>query len=234
MGDYLIRVIAEIGVNWNSLDIAHGMIRAASQAGCSYCKFQLFNKNTIASSSLKDKLTELILTESDVKELAQTAKRNKIGLILTPMYLEAVDIADKYGTDFIKIRYDDRENIELISKAQDTGKKVLISMPYMPLEPHRMFNPCFRYFYCIPKYPPEFEDFRLEVACTMHGFSSHYPNFICDIAYAINRIHKDAMIEKHVKLNNNCIDAKVSVPFNKLADFIKQLQAIEKFQRLRI
>lgn len=232
----MIRVIAEIGVNFTTIETAKEMIAEASRAKADYVKFQLFNMNTIKESPLKNELAKRILTEPEIKELSKAAQVKKIKILFTPMYSEAVALADRYGQDFIKIRYADRDNQKLLELSEKTGKKILASVPYMPLEPHKMFNQAYCYLYCIPKYPPEFEDFQLEVASTCHGFSSHYPNFVCDLAYAINRVHKDAIIEKHVKLLNNCydIDGKVSVTFPKFADFVKQLQAIEKFQRIRI
>jgi sialic acid synthase SpsE len=251
-----VKVIAEIGVNWSTFDEAVRMIIEAKEAGASYVKFQLFNEETI-KHSLFDELQKRILDEEKVKTLKMVADTEKIGFILTPMYLGAVDLAAKYA-DMIKIRYKDYENASLLEKAEATGKPVLISRPYaIPND----FSPRIFSLYCIPRYPPEPEDFNLDRACSCKGFSSHYPHTLFDLAFAINRIYDDVFIEKHVMLPKSKwlahvdysappeghepedikmiytappIDAAVSITFEELKDFIKQLQLLERMKRIRL
>jgi len=252
-----VKVIAEIGCNWSDfMSDARAMVAASKEAGADYVKFQLFNEETIKESPLKDRLTPLILTEEKVKWLRFETNQNKIGLILTPMYLEAVEIAAKYA-DIIKIRFLDHENQQLIDKAMDTGKPVLISVP------RPMIGPFFYHLrvyqlYCIPKYPPAPEDFNLDQACACKGLSSHFPHTLFDLAFVINRIYDDVFIEKHVMLGIGYrafftkeslenpgstaeiyfkpepIDAAVSIGFPELKNFISQLKLIERIQRTRI
>ena len=198
-----IHVVVECGVNWNTVDEALLMIEEAKKANSNYVKFQVFNKEIIANSPLRERLEKLILTEEGVKYLKAKADAVEIGFILTPMYLEAVDIAAKYA-DLIKIRFKDHENQQLIDKALETGKTLLISVPYRPIGQY-MYHPRIKWMYCVSRngvalYPPEPEDFNLDAVACCDGFSSHYPYTILDLAYAINRFSEEAYIEKHVML----------------------------------
>lgn len=255
-----VKVIAECGVNYSNFEEAKLMIAEAKKSGSDYVKFQLFNEETIADSPFKERLEPLILDEDKVKTLKDEADKCKIGFVLTPMYPEAVDIVAKYA-DAIKIRFKDHENEALIDKAVETGKTVLMSVP-APLLGHgdRTWPFISRVYqlYCIPRYPPEPEDFNLDQACACKGFSSHFPHTLFDLAFAINRIYNDVFIEKHVMLGIGYrafftkeslenpsstaeiyfkpepIDAAVSIGFPELKNFISQLQLIERIQRTRI
>lgn len=254
------KIIAEIGVNWASLDMAKRMIAEAKVSGSDYVKFQLFNEETIKDSPLKEKLEPLILYEPNVKELKDCAVANKIGFILTAMYPNAIDIAKRIGVDFIKIRFADHENKELIDAAVATGNKVMISVPSKPLMATEMYHPSKIWMYCNPFYPPRLEDFVLEFATCCEGFSSHYPHTVCDFAYAVNRLYDTAYIEKHVMpatrilgisatyqdgskepvataeidATSDAIDASVSITFGKLKEFIEQLRILDRIKRVRI
>lgn len=248
-----IHVVAELGVNFSDINMAYEMIKASKEAGANFCKFQLFDESVIADSPLHDRLVPLILSESQVELLHNYAKDKGIGFILTPMYLEAIDIAAKY-CDFIKIRYKDHDNMPLIEKALDTGKTLLISAPHKLVDAFakRPYHPRMKALYNLPSYPPREEDFNLDQACSMDGISSHFPHTVCDLACAINRLQDEYFIEKHVMfknrfiethgasddkmidLNYHPIDEVVSIDFASLKTFISDLQLIEKIKRTRI
>jgi len=235
-----VHVLAEIGCNWETIDDvetvnAVDMIYAAKEAGANSVKFQLFNKDNIKNSPAFDSLKDKILTEEEVKHLKEVADKNKIGFILTPMHLEAVDIAAKYCDEYIKIRFKDHENEELIDKALDTGKTLLISVPHLPVEAHKMFSPRMKFMYCLPKYPPEIEDFNLEFAAGCHGFSSHFPHTLCDLCYVLYTSYENSFVEKHVMLpNTKPLDEAVSITFSKLRRFTEELKMVERIRRIKL
>jgi sialic acid synthase SpsE len=246
-----VKLVAEVGVNWVSLEMAKQMIVEAKSSGADYIKFQLFNEKTIEDSPLRQKLKSLILSESDAKELKTCAVANEIGFILTTMYPAAVDIAKRVGVDFIKIRYADHEDKELVDAAVATGNKVMISVPSKPLLATEMYHPSKIWMYCLPHYPPQLEDFTLEFATCCEGFSSHYPHTVCDLAYAINRLYDTVYIEKHVMLTKpfdvweteglsgkkiwqEPLDAPVSITFKKLKEFVEQIHMLDRIKRVRI
>ena len=254
-----IKIVAEIGVNWTSAPEALQMIQEAKSAGAYAVKFQLFNEEVIEESPVKDQLQPLILNENQIQTFRTECDNNKIGLALTPMYLDAFKLAEKYA-DVIKIRYADHENNDFIDIALRTGKPTLISVPRIPLGDVRYFNPRLHAMYCIPRYPPEPEDFNLDAASICRGFSSHFPHTILDIAWAINRTYEDSYLEKHVMFPRNKwkarpdygaspeghepedmpliitppIDAAVSITFDDLKTLIRQLKIIERIKRTRL
>lgn len=233
-------VVAECGVAWPDFAHALEMIFQSKKAGADYVKFQLFNADVIEESPHREKLEPKILGETQVEALKTRADEVKIGFILTPMYLKAVDLAAKHA-DFLKIRFADHENEPLIDKALATGKTLLMSVPYKPLVMTRFYHPRIKYLYCIPRYPPHIEDFNLELAATCQGFSSHFPysHMVCDVAYAINRLYKQCFIEKHVmfkptrKRRKKPLDAEVSVTFEQLHSLVGHFKLIEQMKRMR-
>uniref|UniRef100_A0A6M3J4T4 Putative N-acetylneuraminate synthase n=1 Tax=viral metagenome TaxID=1070528 RepID=A0A6M3J4T4_9ZZZZ len=240
--DNNVNVIAECGINFDSIETACRMIAYAKTAEAKFVKFQLFNKETIKDSPVKDRLEPLILTESDIETLRNCATENEVGFILTPMYMEAVELAAKH-CDYIKIRYADHDNEELINKALDTGKTLLISVPIKPIGA-MMYHLRIRYLYCLPSYPPKPEDFDIDLASTCQGVSLHYPHTLFDLAYAVDRCYEECFIEKHVEpdmipgwandgltINFKPIDHAVSITFEQLRIFTEQLKLIEQMRR---
>lgn len=245
-------IIAEIGCNWGSWKYALKMIEEAKNAGADAIKFQLFNEEVIRESPLFGRLQKMILLESDVAALKREADKHKLKLVLTPMYGEAVETAAKYA-DYIKIRFKDHENMNLIQSALDTGKTVLLSEAYHPDSMLMRYHPQIKHLYCIPKYPPAITDFNMDYAACFDGFSDHYPHNVCALAYAACTRTTESIIEKHVMLgigyrahfvNLNQpgptaeiafapepIDADVSIGFHELAELVHDLRLIEQMQR---
>jgi sialic acid synthase SpsE len=235
------KVIAECGVNFHNLEEAKQMIAAASNAGAFAVKFQLFKKMTIRGSPYEEQLRQLILSKTDVADLHKCAEENDIKFVLTTMYQDAVAIAAEFA-DYIKIRFKDHEDAAIINAAMDTGKPLLISVPRPPIDPRLAYSTRIYPLWCIPRYPPEPEDFNIDQACACKGVSLHFPHCLFDLAFAINRIYDDAFIEKHVMFDMRVhidnfarpIDEKVSVTFEELKNFISQLELIERMKRTRL
>ena len=254
--------MAEIGVNFSSLDEARQMIAEAKKSGANTVKFQLYNEETVKDSPFKEQLLRIMLTEDNVKELSTYARLKGLQFALTPMYVDAVAVANSYA-DIIKIRFRDHENQELVEKAVDTGKTVLVSVDRAAipskdslLSQLYAFNPRVYQLFCLPLYPPQPEDFCLESATTCKGVSLHFPHTLFDLAFAINRTYDDVYIEKHVMISplkildrevplvggenwkyidyNPPPDHAVSVTFDQLKEFTEQLLLLERMKRVRL
>lgn len=236
-------LIAELGVNWDSIETAKKMIAAVSKAGANFVKFQLYNEQIIKDlpPDLHTRLASIQLTESHVKELKKEATKYNLSFLLTPMYDKAIPIAGKYCDDFIKIRFPDHENMNRINQALKTGKKVFVSVPNIPLEPFLMYHLGIRWLFCLPSYPPKVEEFNLDVASACHGFSSHYPHTVCDMAYILNRSFQECFVEKHIILNRDWkspkekpLDADASITVEELKAFKEWIGIAEKIQRFKM
>ena len=154
-----MEIISEIGVNFDSLEQARAMINKSRWALCDYAKFQLYNKQVIKDSPLRAELTERMLTRTDAYELFDYGVRIGQPVIFTPMFAKAVDWIEDLGCQLIKIRYNDRHNIQLINKALDVGVPVLISVDrrYTAFYKDRSV----KLLYCVPKYPASPEDYQI-------------------------------------------------------------------------
>ena len=71
---------------------------------------------------------------------------------------------------------------------------------------HRL-APKARALYCPPGHPPDITDADFEEIGEYYGFSDHTPDLLAPLAMACAGVN---MIEKHLKLDDNCIDAEFS------------------------
>lgn len=225
----MTKIISEIGVNWSGdISIAKDMIIRSKQAGADFCKFQMFNEEVIKDSKYKTELSEMILDFSKLNELRGYAFQQHIGFGVSTMYPEAFDIIRKIGVpvDFIKIREKDHTNISIARPAvkycDDYEIPLLISTErYISKKDYYRYNLYHtehtNYLYCVPSYPPELNEIWDSYISTDYfdGFSSHFPSkHLPMIAVARNLDY----VEIHTKLNDNCIDYKVSLTFDDLND----------------
>jgi sialic acid synthase SpsE len=156
-----MEIIAECGVNFDTVDQAFEMIEKSMEAGCSYAKFQLYDESVIKDSPLQAELWKRMIKREFAEKLFDAGKDIGQPVIFTPMFPEAVDWIIDMGCPLIKIRFADRYNIELVNRAKETGKPVLMSVDrdfkdlYLASHAQTMF------MYCVPKYPADVRDYVL-------------------------------------------------------------------------
>lgn len=205
------------------------MIRQSKAVHAAFTKFQLYSWSEIKDDPglIRDHEQEIMLTRDTAKELFEYGKQINQKVFFTPMYLEAVDICEEIGVDLYKIRCADRHNITLIRKVLDTDKRIIMSIDrqYEPsglvlTHTHRI-----DFLLCVPKYPASVADYMLNKSTFNHfsGISDHTPNL--ELARQALKTHYDIIIEKHVKLNDTCIEKNWSVSFSEL----KSLRESEKW-----
>lgn len=220
------KIIAEIGVNWDgNLNTAKYMITKSKLAGADYVKFQLFNVNIINNTMHHHPLSKMILGAEELAELKAQADIDNIGFIVSCMYPESFELAESVSPDFIKIRHFDRNDDILAELAIDyckrTGTKVIISSDvYSDMSKIYWINPSMCYYmYCIPKYPPAFEDeisiinerpYRHNI---WSGFSSHFSNVLIPSLAITDDVD---CVEVHVSCFEHDIDRNVSLTFEEL------------------
>lgn len=220
------KIIAEIGVNWNGdMDLAKQMITKSKLAGADYVKFQLFDVNIINNTICKHPLSKMILGSEELSELRVQAYRDGIGFMVSCMYPKSFKLAEWATPDFIKIRHFDRNDDTLAKLAIDycerTGTKVIVSSDvYTDMSEIYRMNPsvCY-YMYCIPKYPPNFED---EISIInkrpykrgiWSGFSSHFNNVLIPSLAVLDNLE---FVEVHASCFEADIDRNVSLTFEEL------------------
>lgn len=237
----MVFIAAELGVNFRDFREVKRMIGLAKDAGVDGVKFQVFRDEHIKGHPREAEMHDLILKQSDIQFLRDTADECGIEFFATPMYPEAVDMLEKVGVKRYKIRYADRCNNDLINAILKTNKKVLLSCDKAYLD-HLMygkgsevvFNPAIiHYIYCIPEYPPPLDEiyFPADFGDSLfNGYSNHYPSISVPLAAAARGAK---YIEVHVKQDKypkgyKPIDDAVSLTFSDLKELVRLTREIEK------
>jgi N-acetylneuraminate synthase len=140
-----VYIIAEAGVNHNgSMEMAHGLIELAADAGADAVKFQTFKAEAVISTfaskapyqealtpvgeSQLEMLQKLQLDELQHKELLDYCQFRNIEFISSPFDLESVDLlVHRLNISRLKIASGEITNAPLLLKAARTGKNIILS-----------------------------------------------------------------------------------------------------------
>lgn len=234
-------IAAEIGVNFRDFREVKRMIGLAGDAGADGVKFQCYREEHIKGHPREAELIDIILKQTDIEFLKDTADGNGIEFFATPMYPEAVDMLEAVRVKKYKIRYADNNNETLISRVAQTGKEMYVSCGYqyidnMDLEVWHDDYRKWTFVYCVPEYPPKTVDlpkkFR-KFDGKFGGYSNHYPSISIPLAAAARGAE---YIEVHVKNDKyhegyKPIDDAASITFSELEQLVKLTREIEKIVR---
>ena len=224
----MVFIVSEIGLNHGgSLAKAKKMIVLSKEAGASAVKFQVFDKEDYVREDIK----KCWLSREQLKVLKEYADIVGIEWFATPEKPEHVDFLESLGVNKYKIRHTDCHNKELLKRVAATGKQVIISVTedvkaskivdfFVGKSKHYPIV-----LHCPNGFPPKLNQIHLYELLMNGGFSNHYPGILpCLIAVAFEA----KLLEVHVKLDDNCIDAGVSIDFNQLAELVKQARQVEE------
>jgi len=210
-----MKVIAECGVNWRNFDEAMLMIKKAKEAGCWAAKFQLFKPSNLADAH-KELPEHLYLTKGQAEFLFDYGKDAGINVFFTPMFEEAIDWCEAIGVNFYKVRHADNKNNKLIRKMLFTPYKKLIFLSSND-GTYQYHLDRVRVLLCIPEYPADYNEYIKKASFGYSGFSDHTKGLKL-LKYAKDLNYE--YFEKHVKLDDDCIEAKWSVTFEQLAEVL--------------
>ena len=164
----LIRIVAEIGVNWDGdLEAVKHMMQSSKDVGCNYVKFQAFNEDVIKEHPEKERLMKATITSKNIEEINSISKLVGIEWFCTPMYEEAVDFLDPYVNRY-KIRVADGRSLitnkpsKLVNRVLDTRKEVIVSAESNPTQSIQYDNSDIKWLYGVSKNPCTFEDLYYE------------------------------------------------------------------------
>ena len=136
-----IYIIAEIGINHNgSIDVAKQLIDIAHVAGCDAVKFQKRNPDVCVPEHQKSVIREtpwgkmtyleykykVEFEENEYNEIDQYCQQKGIDWSASPWDLDSLEFLNKYNLSFIKIPSALLNNLELISQAAKTAKKLIL------------------------------------------------------------------------------------------------------------
>lgn len=204
-----MKIVAECGCNWDSIEQAKEMIKRSKEVGCWASKFQMFTKKE--ATNLPE---HLYLSNDQARELFEYGKSIDQTVFFTPMY-DCIDFLEELGVEYYKIRQKDNCNWKLLNKILETKKMTFISegdwtMRNMPRPDNWMP------LYCVPKYPASFGDYDGFIA---FGYSDHTPDFRL-FYYA--KHNQTLYLEKHMKLEGTKpLENDWSVSFKELEEVLK-------------
>ena len=224
-----IYIIAEIGINHNGdLSIVKKLIDIANVAGCHVVKFQKRNPDVCVpehqKSVMRDtpwgKMTYLEykykveFDKNDYDEIDSYCKARGIKWSASPWDLDSLDFLNQYDLPFIKIPSALLTDLELIKKATETGKKIIISTGMSTLDEVDSAvntikevnnNADFAVLHCNSSYPAPNNELNLKCIETLKnryncevGYSGHEFGLTTTIASICMGA---TIIERHITLD---------------------------------
>lgn len=221
--------MAEFGCNWDNREQAYFMMGEAKALGINLIKFQLFTKEQVPK-----KLEHMVIEEEFARELVETGRQYKQDIFFTPMYPAAVDMCERIGVKYYKIRYIDNKNLIIYRKIKKTKVPVFISCT-SPKETiywnMSKFQKRMKFLYCVPLYPAKRESYTINNRGKPipiffgGGISDHTPDLelfqICNQNEYRNRFD---YFEMHIAFDEASHERKWSKTFEELKEIVGVLK----------
>jgi N,N'-diacetyllegionaminate synthase len=224
-------VIAEACVNFRTLDEAATLIERSARAGVDAVKFQAYRPEDVRPHERYQELNKILMLGPDCEYLKEVCDHNQVEFMCTPFYPKAVEMLSPFVRRW-KIRYLDRNNVDLYAALRGDGRPVLVSCQgkrdtifiRRPAGKNNIIM-----MFCVPDYPPQHVQMPTHFG-DKSGFSSHYP----DWQVPLRAVRKGAnYLEVHVKLDRYGdgwvpIDNAVSLKMKDLKRLVQEIRAHEK------
>lgn len=198
-----MKIIAEIGSNWKTIDDCLKSIRLAKQAGADIVKFQFFSEFDLYGSGLKKRQFD----EGELKELKNECDKNNVEFMCTAFSPEGYHIIDNYVSKH-KIASAEATSPEILECVNSFKKPVIMSTGGMSFSQIKSSLDKLKsmtditIMYCVGDYPARVIDFgfmdslRDSFKTILIGYSDHSIDVL-----NIPKIAKDrgaVYLEKHV------------------------------------
>lgn len=230
-------IVAELSGNHNGdIERAKELIRAAKEAGADAVKLQTYTPAELTSpkhTELWNLYDKLQTPREWHEELFDYARDQGITIFSSAFSVEGVKFLNELGSPAIKIASAEWADRDLIHEAMDTGRPVIISTGMVDgIDDPRLFpSSNVVWLHCVSNYPANVEDANLRVIRSLRfisqfvGLSDHTPGYETAIAAtALGAV----MIEKHFKLDDNCVDAEFSLNPRQFKEMCIAVRAIHK------
>lgn len=213
-----IEIIAEFGCNWENREQAYFMMGEAKTLGINLIKFQLFTKEQVPKE-----LEHMVIEEELAKELVETGKTYGQDVFFTPMYPAAIDMCERIGVKYYKIRYVDNKNLIIYRKIKKTKVPVFVSCSSPEETIYKnmaKYQKRIHFLYCIPKYPATYEQYEHIYSFLFNhfdGISDHTPSL------KLFEKFKDlphVWFEMHMAFDEESYERKWSKTFEELKEVI--------------
>lgn len=235
-----IKIIAEIG--WNhmgNIQLAEKMIKAATNAGADFCKFQTWSVENLKKGPWdKDGRRQIYekaqLSFDDHIKLKKICLKYKVGFFTSLFNINDALMLNKINKKIIKIPSHEIHNVSLIKKCLNIFDQVLISTGAAKWTEVKRISKINNYkkkaimMHCVSSYPCEIKNINLPRIKALQnisknvGYSGHY----FGIEDAIGAISVGCTyIEKHFTINR-----KLPGRDNKFALLPDDLKKVAQFR----
>ena len=210
-------IVADISGNHGGyLPKALELIQWAAECGCDYAKFQYYSPERMYASSEEDlELYHRLAVPHDwLTPMFDCAHANNIGLFASIFDTELLAHLIPYMPDVWKVASPQSTWLPegvyrgILEGVPPTRKKdIVFSADARDIDRMQKIFPEGRALYCPPDHPSFVTDMDFEEFGDYWGFSDHTPDLQAPLAFAAAGAK---MIEKHLKLDDNCVDADFS------------------------
>lgn len=212
-----MQIIAEIGCNWKTREEAFQMMGMAKAVGIDFVKYQLFNKDMTPKQ-----LHPFIIDEELARSLVRCGRDHGQEVFFSCMYPSAIDICERIGVRYYKVRYFDRNNLPILRKLKKTKDNMIFVSCKTPrdtiFKSLAKYQKRVKFLYCIPNYPAKLGDYPLITPTHFSGFSDHTPDLQLLKHYLEYPFPE--YFEMHMKIDDNCIEAPWSKSFEELKEVL--------------
>lgn len=229
-------IVAELSCNHGgSIGKAKQLIHAAKYAGADAVKLQTYTPGELTTKAHPElwALYEKAQTPREWHaELFDYARSLGITAFSSAFSVDGVHFLKSMGVPAIKIASAEIRDQDLIYAATATGLPLIVSTGMA-----ESLDVCGNWvntimLHCVAQYPSRIEDANLRAigelrdwCCDLVGLSDHTPGYETAIAAtALGAV----MIEKHFKIDNDCIDAAWSLDPRQLEAMCRAVRAIWK------
>jgi sialic acid synthase SpsE len=236
-------VIAEIGINhMGDIDMGKKLIDSAVNSGVDAVKFQTYITEKRApkgNQEIFDILKKCELPFSAFDELKNHTNQYDVDFFSTPFDEESVDCLNDIGVNIYKIASFDTVNHKLLRYVRKYADTIIMSSGMSTLDEVKKAYDILSddvddiiLLHCVSSYPTEVKDANLNVINTLQtnfpncmiGQSDHTPDIkISTLAVACGA----RVIEKHFKIDEDCVDAPVSILPYQMSDLINGIRDLE-------
>ncbi len=224
-----MRLIAEIGVNWDgNFELAKEMMQVSAKNGFNFVKFQAFQPELVAKHPEASRVYRSSITPDNINKINSIANDVGIEWFCTPMDEDAIEFLEPFVNRYKIREYDGREIIankssNIFKKLLETKKEIMISSEKSPQQCEFYKNKQIKWLYCVPKYPCKLNEIDFSMIENFDGFSNHCPDIIAPMK-AIDL--KSEILEIHITSDKSMdfIDNNVSFDYSdmeKISKYVK-------------
>lgn len=231
-------IVAEISCNHNGeIGKAKDLIDAAIYAEADAVKFQTYTPGDLCKPGSENwALYERAMTPREWhEELFAYCHAAHITAFSSPFSVHAVEYLEReIGPPVYKIASPEALRLDIVNAVASTGKPVIVSTGALSSkEQVENFNlklgPGVCFLHCIAEYPAKVIDGNFKTIKTIRdygylvGLSDHSPGHTAAVAATALGV---VMIEKHIKLDDDCIDAAWSLNKMEFTDMAKAVRDV--------